>query len=144
MPFSKSSTWTTVVLSASCQQIRKTSGRIGVTAICTVSEVPLTGPSAVVSVITVSDSKWRWWTQPPKCASYTWPTAGKWIVDMGSSFPAAAKPTGPTESLGISRLDDLANLCACSPAQFPGSACAPAGTVANGDALQAVEAIRKD
>src|SRR6266567_2387059 len=86
MPFSKSSTWTTVVLSASCQQIMKISGRIGVTAICTVSEVPLKGPSAVVSVITVSDSKWRWWTQLPKCASYTWPTAGKWVVDMGSSF----------------------------------------------------------
>src|SRR6266568_5193334 len=86
MPFSKSSTWTTVVLSASCQQIMKIPGRIGVTAICTVSEVLLKGPSAVVSVITVSDSKWRWWTQLPKFASYTWPTAGKWIVDMGSSF----------------------------------------------------------
>src|SRR6266566_6200371 len=40
----------------------------------------------LVSVITVSDSKWRWWTQLPKFASYTWPAAGKWVVDMGSSF----------------------------------------------------------
>ena len=46
-----------------------------------------------------------------------------------------AKPTDPAESLGTSRLDDLAHRCACSPAQFAGSACAPAGTVANGDAL---------
>src|SRR5215469_8424403 len=45
MPFSKSSTWTTVVLSASCQQIMKIAGRMGVTAIRTVSEVPLQGPS---------------------------------------------------------------------------------------------------
>ena len=29
----------------------------------------------------------------------------------------------------------LRDLCACSSAQFPGSAGAPAGTVANGDAL---------
>src|SRR6266566_3585003 len=89
MPFSKSSTWTTVVLSASCQQIMKTLGRIGVITIWTVSEVPAKGPSALVRIMTASDSKRRWWTQLPKLASYTWPTAGKWIVDMGSSFPGA-------------------------------------------------------
>src|SRR5260370_18770725 len=86
MPLWKCSRGDTVVLSASCQQTRTTPGRMGVTAICTVSAVPVMGPPAVVLVITVSDSKLSWWTQLPKCASYTWPTAGKWIVDMGSSF----------------------------------------------------------
>jgi hypothetical protein len=38
----------------------------------------------------------------------------------------------------------LRDVCACSPPQFAGGSGAPAGTLANGDALQTVEAIRTD
>ncbi len=54
----------------------------------------------------------------------------------------AAAATSAAESLGTGGVDHPAHRCACSPPEFAGSAGAPAGTMANGAALQVVEAIR--